>query len=113
MRDDEGRTWEMSVSAWNTGRGGRQRLLQDLVAAWWCEFIFGAGLDPHDNVLKVQAILKGLRGDRATLESLGITRIPGAEPGEPAVTLDEWERRLERLLAQVEKMQQQQQHGGT
>lgn len=103
MRDDEGRNWEMSVSAWNTGHGGRQSLLQDLVAAWWCEFIFEEGLDPQDNTLKVAAILKGLRRDRTTLRSLGITHIPGNKPGEPAVTLDEWERRLERLLERVKQ----------
>lgn len=101
LRDDEGHEMDLQTSAWNTGLGGGQRMFQDLTMAWWSEYIFSKGLDPNDTELKISASLRGLREDRPVLEAIGIRRIPGAEPGMPPVTLDEWQRRLERLLDQV------------
>ncbi|GIV02684.1 MAG: hypothetical protein KatS3mg015_1514 [Fimbriimonadales bacterium] len=103
--DENGFEHDFGAVVWETGHGGRRSLLGDLVGVWWLEFLPEKGGWSADNVTRIEAILQGLRRDRKTLESLGITRIPGAEPGDRPVTLDEWERRLVRLLEELKRNQ--------
>lgn len=103
--NDRGQRWDFDVGVWDTSRGGRRELLVDLIHVWTLRHLIEQGRDPTDSVARVEAILAGLREDRTTLESLGITRIPGHMPNERPVTLDEWERRLVRLLEELKRNQ--------
>jgi len=106
-RDAEGREFDLGQVVWETGHGGRRELMLDLIGAWYLEYLPPDVMWDADNVQRVEAILKGLRADRAKLEALGITHIPGSEPGDRPVSLDEWERRLVRLLGEVKRAQRE------
>lgn len=94
IQDPDGNTFSWSTVVWNTDGGGRLDAFDSLLLAWWLEYAISEGKPQTDSAAFREAILEGLRRDRAKLESYGITVRPSQYPWMPPLTLDEWERQL-------------------
>jgi len=94
IQDPNGNLLSWSTVVWNTDGGGRLDAFDSLLLAWWLEYAIAEGKPQSDSAAFREAILQGLRHDRAALESFGITLRPSQYPWLPPITLDEWERQL-------------------
>jgi hypothetical protein len=94
IQGPDGNLLSWTTVVWNTDGGGRLDAFDSLLLAWWLEYAISQGKSQSDPVAFREAILKGLRNDRAALKSFGITLRPSQYPWLPPLSLDRWESEL-------------------
>lgn len=94
IQGPDGNLLSWTTVVWNTDGGGRLDAFDSLLLAWWLEYAISQGKSQSDTVAFREAILKGLRNDRAALKSFGITLRPSQYSWLPPLSLDRWESEL-------------------
>ncbi|MER3461682.1 MAG: hypothetical protein C4342_01220 [Armatimonadota bacterium] len=98
IQDSRGNTLSLFTVVDLTDFGGRLHAFDSLRLAWVLEYSISEGKALSDTGATIAAWLKGLRQDRNTLESLGITKWPRTYPWQRPLSFDEVERNLQENL---------------